>query len=289
MAFAEKTWYLGWLGDMRALPVPETGFDMTEVRYGGVHQALNGARTMDTTGYRRQFKMDFKYLTEDEYMWLRSLYLGNVTEALYLINPLSKNLLSQQASMGVWHATLDNGMQNVSSASAYDFVNDYPTGLAISGTRSPRLISVATAPAYVVMDGGNKFIPATVGERIVFSMYMRTTSGTANIDMYIQTIDKYRNNLGSGIISTKAITTAWQRFNVTHTPSTAGVVGARLGLQLTTAATYNTLLAAPQAEYATAVTPFSIGGGAPQVLIDSIDSESPRYPLSNVSVTFLEA
>lgn len=289
MAFAEKTWYLGWLGDMRALPSPETNFDISEIRYGGVHQALNGARTMDTTGYRRQFKMDFKYLTEDDYMWLRSLYLGNVTEPLYLINPLSKNLLSPQASMGLWHSTLDNGMQNVSNASSYDFVNDYPTGLAISGTRSPRVLSVATAPAYVVMDGGGKFIPATVGERIVFSMYMRTTAGTANVDMYIQTVDKYRANLGAGIVSTKAITTSWQRFNVTHTPSTSGVVGARLGLQLSTATTYNTLLAAPQAEYATAVTPFSIGGGAPQVLIDSIDSESPRYPLSNVSVTFLEA
>lgn len=290
MTFAEKTWYLGWLGDMRALPSPEPDFDMTEVRYGGVHQALNGARTMDTTGYRQQFKFDFKYLSESEYQWLRALYLGNVTEPLYLMNPLRKNLLSPQASTGTWHTTLDNGLQNVNSAIAYDFVNDYPTGLPISGTRSPRLLSVATAPAFVVVDGGTRFAPAAVGEPLTYSMYMRTTSGTANVDMYIQTMDKYGvTNLGTGVISTKAVTTSWQRFTTTHTPSVAGIAAARFGLQLTTASTYNVLLAAPQAEYGASATPFSIGGGLSKVLIDSIDSASPRYPLSNVSVTLLEA
>lgn len=290
MAFAPKTWYLGWLGDMRALPVPEIGFDMTEVRYGGVHQALNGARTMDTTGYRQKFDMDFKYLSESEYAWLRSLYLGNVQEPLYLVNPLRTNLLSQQASMGTWHGTLDNGMQNVSFASAYDFVNDFPTGLPVAGTRVPRVLSVATAPAYVVMDGGTRFVPSTVGEPITYSIYMKTTSGTANVDMYIQTMDKYATTVvGPGITSTKAVTTAWQRFTVTHTPATAGIAAARFGLQFSSATTYNVLLAAPQVEYGSVATPFSIGGGLSKVLIDSIDSESPRYPLSNVSVSFLEA
>lgn len=290
MVFAAKTWYLGWLGDMRALPVPETGFDMTEQRYGGVHQALNGARTMDTTGYRQQFKFDFKYLSEDEFQWLRSLFLGNVTEPLYLMNPLRKNLLSAQASTSTWHTTLDNGLQNVNSVITYDFFNDYPTGLPISGTRSPRLLSVASVPAFVVVDGGTRFVPATVGEPITYSIYMRTTSGTANVDMYIQTMDKYAlTNVGTGVVSTKAVTTAWQRFTVTHTPSVAGVAAARFGLQLTTATTYNVLLAAPQAEYGASATTFSIGGGMSKVLIDSIDSESPRYPLNNVSVTLLEA
>jgi hypothetical protein len=290
MVFAAKTWYLGWLGDMRALPVPETGFDMTEERYGGVHQALNGARTMDVTGYRQKFNMDFKYLSEDEYLWLRSLYLGNVTEPLYLMNPLRKNLLSAQASTGTWHTTLDNGLQNVNAAVTYDFFSDYPTGLPISGTRSPRLISVATGPSFVVIDGGTRFVPVTVGEPVTYSMYMRTTSGTANIDMYVQTLDKYAvTNLGTGVISTKTVTTAWQRFTVTHTPSVAGIAAARFGLQLVTASTYNILLAAPQVEYGNTATAFSIGGGLSKVLIDSIDSESPRYPLSNVSVSFLEA
>ena len=290
MAFAEKTWYLGWLGDMRVLPTPEVNFDMTEVRYGGIHQALNGARTMDITGFRQQFKMDFKYLSEDDYLWLRSLYLGNVTEPLYLMNPLRKNLLSQQASTGTWHTTLDNGIQNVNSAIAYDFFNDYPTGLPVSGTRSPRLLSVATGPAYAVMDGGTRFAPAAVGEPITFSIYMRTTSGTASVDMYEQTMDKYATtNIGTGLISTKSVTTSWQRFTATHTPIAAGVAAARFGLQLVSSGTYNVLLAAPQVEYGASATPFSMGGGLSKVLIESIDSESPRYPLSNVSVTFLEA
>jgi|SRR5690242_4689670 len=290
MAFAAKTWYLGWLGDMRPLPVPEVDFDMTEVRYGGVHQALNGARTMDTTGYRQKFQMDFKYLSEADYAWLRSLYLGNVQEPLYLMNPLRNNLLSQQASMGVWHGTLDNGMQNVSFASAYDFVNDFPTGLPVAGTRVPRILSVATAPAYVVLDGGTRFFPTTVGEPLTYSIYMRTTTGSANVDMYLQTMDKYgTTNTGPGLIGTKAVTTSWQRFSITHTPATAGIAATRAGLQLASAGTYNVLLAAPQVEYGSVVTPFSIGGGLSKVLIDSIDSESPRYPLSNVSVSFLEA
>jgi hypothetical protein len=263
---------------------------MTEVRYGGVHQALNGARTMDTTGYRQKFDMDFKYLSESEYAWLRSLYLGNVQEQLYLMNPLRKNLLSQQASMALWHGTLDNGMQNVAFASSYDFFNDFPTGLPVAGTRVPRVLSVATAPAYVVMDGGTRFVPANVGEPLTYSIYMRTTAGTASVDMYVQTMDKYGvGTVGPGVIATKSVTTSWQRFTVTHTPATVGIAAARFGLQLATATTYNTLLAAPQVEYGASATPFSIGGGLSKILIDSIDSESPRYPLSNVSVTLLEA
>jgi len=290
MVFAAKTWYLGWLGDMRALPVPETGFDLSEERYGGVHQALNGARTMDTTGFRQQFKFDFKYLSDDELQWLRSLYLGNVTEPLYLINPLRKNLLSAQASTGTWHATLDNGLQNLNSVITYDFVNDYPTGLPISGTRSPRLLSLASAPASVVIDGGARFVPVVVGEPITFSIWMRTTSGTASVDMSIQTYDKYAaSTVGAGATSTKSVTTSWQRFTLTHTPSVAGAVGAKFSLVLNTLTTYNVLLAAPQAEYGNAATTFSIGGGMTKVLIESIDSESPRYPLNNVSVTLLEA
>ncbi len=290
MAFATKTWYVGWLGEMRALPSPEPDFDLSEVRYGGIHQGLSGARTVDVTGSRQKFDFTFKYLTESEYQWLRSLSQRLIRQPNYLVNPMRKNLLSVQASTGVWHAMDDNGMQNVNSALSFDYFNDFPTGLSVTGTRSVRIVSASTAPNFVVMDGGQRFIPATVGEPITYSIYMRTTSGTANVDMYVQTMDKYgATNVGPGVVSTKAVTTAWQRFTVTHTPATTGIAAARLGLQFATNTTYNVLLAAPQAEYSASVTPWDLGGGVVKCSIDQIDVTSHRYPLLDVDVTLLEA
>ncbi len=288
MAFDPKTWYLGWLGDMRALPTPEIGLDMSEVRMGGVHQGLNGARTVDILGFRTQFDMDFKYLSEDEYAWLRAMHTRFVREPLYLINPLRKNLLSQQASTGYVHSVYDVGIQNVSSLTM-DTVLDFPTGVPAGGTVVPRVISAPTTYCYLVMDGGVRFIPIFQNEPLTYSMYMRTTSGTASVDMYIQTMDKYGvATVGPGMVSTKTVTTSWQRFSMTHTPTTAGVAGARIGVQLVTAGTYNVCFAAPQVEYGSVVTPFQQGGGSLKVAIDQISSESPRFPLSNVSLSLVE-
>lgn len=290
MAFAAKTWYLGWLGDMRALPVPEPDFDLTEVRYGGVHQGLSGARTVDVTGLRQKFDFTFKYLTEAEFQFMRALHQRLVRQPNYLINPMRKNLLSSQASVGVFHTMDDNGLQNVNGVLSYDYFQDYPTGLAVAGTRSPRIVSAATSPNFVVIDGGERFIPVFLNEPITYSIYMRTTSGTANVDMYVQTMDKYGSvGVGPGVVSTKTVTTAWQRFTVTHTPTTSGIFGARLGLQFATATTYNVLLAAPQCEYGSVATAWDVGGGVVKCSIDEIDVSSHRYPLLDVDVTLLEA
>lgn len=290
MPFDSKTWYLGWLGDIRAFPVtPETGFEMSEERLGGVHQSLSGARTIDTTGFRQVFDFDFKYLTDDEYEFLRACYLGHISEPLFLRNPMRKNLLSQQSSKAFVTNADDLGIYNGGFGNTVDSVRDYPSGIATPGTQVPRIISISAGPQYYTFDGLQGYIPVKLGEPVTFSIYLRTTSGSASASVYMDALDKYGVPVVGGGASTAAsVTTSWQRFSVTVTPIT-NVACIRGSLSLATLGTYNLCMAAPQIEYGASATAFSIGGGWQKVIVDQIDSESPRYPLQNVSVTLLEA
>src|SRR6185436_2912893 len=290
MPFDSKTWYLGWLGDMRAFPItPETNFQMTEERFGGVHQSLSGARTIDSTGFRQTFDFDFKYLTDAEYEFLRACYLGHISESLFLRNPMRKNLLSEQSSKAYVTNADDLGIYIGSFGNTVDSVRDFPSGITTPGTQVPRVISISSGPQYYTLDGLRGFIPVNVTEPVTFSIYLRTTSGSASASVYMDALDKYGVAIpGAGASVAASVTTSWQRFSVTVTP-VAGVACVRSSASLTTPGTYNLCMAAPQVEYGNVATAFSIGGGWQKVVIDQIKSESPRYPLQNVSVTILEA
>ena len=51
-------WYLGPLGDLRPLVCPEPDLSATQVRYGGLHQGLSGARTLDVTGHKAEYEFN---------------------------------------------------------------------------------------------------------------------------------------------------------------------------------------------------------------------------------------
>lgn len=284
MALQTKTWYFGWLGEMRTLLTPEVGLTNTDERLGGVHQALSGARTVDITGLRRIYEMDWNYLTDAEVAWLYAFYRKMINQPAYLLDPMKKNLLSEQASTMRMHRNNDLGVQ-MSSLIVREYRNDFPAGLPIIADRCPIFVS-SNVGGYIRFDGTDTFIPAFTGEPITFSVYMRVDSGTINVSMILDWVDKYGVDL-TPTNQSKTITTTWQRFSVTVTP-TGSQAGVRSAFVLP-GGTMNLRMAAPQVEYASAPTAWEMGGGRSKVMIEEITSESPRFPLNNISVTFLEA
>lgn len=284
MAYAAKTWYFGWLGEMRPLLTPRVGLTNTDQRFGGVHQAINGSRTVDVTGHRRVYNMNFDYLTDDELSWLYAFYRRMITQPAYLIDPMKKNLMSEQASVGRIHSIDDLGIY-CSPTIVREFANDFPTGVPIVGDRVPKIVSTGVSGGYIRFDGSTTYIPATVGEPITFSVYMRCDSGTVALSMVADWCDKYGTEL-AGTFVNKTVTTTWQRFSITVTP-TGTQAGMRPAIVFPTG-TVNVRLALGQAEYGSVATTWEMGGGKSKVMIDQIDSESPRFPLNNVSVSFLE-
>jgi hypothetical protein len=283
--FSPKTWYFGWLGEMRALLTPEVGLKNIDERLGGVHQALSGARTVDVTGFRRIYEMDWNYLTDSEVSWLYAFYRRMITQPAYLIDPMKKNLISEQASVGFSHGRDDLGITYNSSV-VREFRNDFPTGVPIVGNRVPIIVSTGVSGGWIRLDGDTTWIPATIGEPITYSMYMRCDTGTVNVSMVADWCDKYGTELPGTFVG-KTITTSWQRFSITVTPT-----GAQAGLRpamTMPAGTVNIRVAAPQVEYGSVATDWEMGGGKSKVMIEDISSESPRFPLNNISVTFLEA
>lgn len=290
MALQKATWYLGWLGEMRTLPTPEVGLTNTEERYGGVHQGLTGKRVMDITGYRTTYEMDFRLLSEDDYRWLRAMYLNLVTppNTLYLLNPMRKNLLSQQASQMVTTNSNDLGVSSSVSTVVTSYANDFPPAVSnIQGSRSYNLVSTSGPSNFIRFDGNTTYIPLFTGEPVTVSMYVRCEASTVAFNMVLDCFNKYAVQTTTPSIGQTA-TTTWQRISYTFTPS-GDQLGLRLALVFPTAGTKNLHIASPQIEYSSAATAWDLGGGRTKVLIDQISSSSPRFPLSDVSVTFLEA
>lgn len=282
------TFYLGWLGDMRAIPTPEVEFNNTETRYGGTHVALNGAKTVDTIGVRQSYDFNFKYLTDADYQFFRALHTRLITEPVYLINPMRKNLLSQQSSSGYMLGVRDLGMAEWGNNLSFDYVTDFPpvTG-GLVGTRAPRVVSVFGAPSYMTLDP-DKNVPVKAGDTLTFSIWMKADGTVPNCAIYLDYYNQYGALTSSSSSTTISATTGWVRYSRTATVP-AGITGARPIITFPTAGTYNLRMNAAQLEWGATPTPWQQGGGAQKVVVESFDVESPRYPLQNASLTLLEA
>lgn len=273
------TWYLGPAGDLRALVCPERDVDVTEVRFGGVHQSLGGARTMDVTGIKAQYAFNWKYLEQDEYSWLRALHTRLIAGPHRLIDPLKKNRLSVGASDG--NIMPHKWQFYTESAGFLTNQLDYPTG--VDGQRCVRW-SDRTAASTLSVDlrKGTDVFPL---ETVTVSMYLKGASAVS-VDMYILWYDNTGSFLSSSTTTTHSVTTSWARYSTSKTAPAGAATGV-----LTIAATPTTTInvAAPQFETGSSVTAWEQGGANPLVLIDQLSTTSPRYPLSNCAMVLLES
>lgn len=279
---ADPIWYLGPAGDMRALVCPERDIDITVERYGGVFQGLSGARSMTVTGHKQRFTFDFRYLTDEEYAWLEALHFRSVFGHYRLRNPFKRNLLNTQASLV--RVQGDNRTVQFTSGVASTVV-DWPSGAGTNGNISTKWTN-RSAGTQVFRVDDRYHIPVVVGSPVVFSIYMKTSvafTGNLIIDFY----DKNDQQLSSGTLATPALTTSWQRFQALGTPP-ANAVTAR-GAFYTSNTSPDLYFAAAQFEDGSTPTAWEIGGGSPVVLLDQLETVTPRFPYRNTTLSLLEA
>lgn len=273
-------WYIGPAGDLKLLICPEINLSVTDVRYGGVHQAISGARIMDVTGTKQDITLQFNYLDETDYRWLQALQTRHIPGPHRLISPLRKNRLSVQAASVDPTASIRPGVKL--SAGAWNWVNDWPTAAGY-GVRSIEW-SGRTASSTLKFDSvqGTPLFPL---EQFTGSVYVKGSSAVAaslTVDYY----DRYGVFLSSATPEAASVTTSWARYTITRT-APANAATAVLGVIAVPTTTMR--LAAPQLEPGAVVSAWDLGGGAPLVLVDQLPSSSPRFPLMNATITLLEA
>lgn len=273
------TWYLGVPGDLRALVCPERDVDITELRFGGVHQSLGGARTMDVTGVKAQYAFDWKYLEASQYEWLRALHTRLVPGPHRLIDPLKKNRLS----LGVSGGNLAPHKWPFYSITSGLLTNqlDYPS--SVLGQRCVRW-SDRAASSTMRLDL-TKMTDVFPLETVTVSAYLKGASAVS-VGVYVAWYDKNMVFLSNSATTTHSVTTSWARYNSSVTAPANAVLGV---VSLTATATTTINIAAPQLETGSSVTAWEQGGANPIVLMDQLTTVSPRYPVTNCAMVLLES
>jgi hypothetical protein len=279
---SDLTWYLGPLGMLMPIVCPEPGIDFTTTRYGGVHQGLSGARTMDVTGQRAEYKFQWTSLDPDEREWLEMCHTRHIPGPHYLINPMVRNRLSREAASSKPTRSNNQGVTWVGSATGVP-VFDWPASAGV-GAVSLKLGNFAGAD--VVRWDDTKLIPVFPTETITFSVWMKAS--TASTVKFI--MDRFSDPLTqlASVNTNWSVTTAWQRFTYTDTV-VAGTTLVRPAIQPPNAPSTSFYVAAPQLEAGSSATDWSQGGGAPQVLVDQFSETSRRYPFADCELNLLES
>jgi hypothetical protein len=274
-------WYIGPAGDLKQLVCPEISLSVSDVRYGGVHQAISGARIMDVTGTKQDITLAFTFLDESDYRWLQALQTRHIPGPHRLISPLRKNRLSVQAAALNAQASIRPGVKL--SAGSWDWVNDWPSAAGY-GMRSLRWFG-RTASSTLKLDvvQGTPLFPL---EQFTGSVYLKGDSAIASGSLTVDYYDRYGVFLSSATPEAASVTTSWARYTITRT-APANAATAVLGVTAT--ATITMRVAAAQLEPGSSASAWDQGGGAPLVLVDQLPSTSPRFPLMNCSITLLEA
>lgn len=281
----EKIWYLGPLGDLRPLTCPNPNIQFSETRYGGVHQGLSGARTMDVTGHRRAFEFEWSYMEWDEWEWLNALHTRLIPGPHYLLNPLFSNRLSTRASTLTVSPGMRNGV-NIYGGSAR-MVRGWPDLITSPGYQHLSW-SGLTSGNYMRFDEGYK-TPILANEVVTGSLWAKSSS-TRTFDLILDYFDRDFNQL-PGVFYRHTSTTEWTGVATWGDPPTAAVA-----VQMAIVAKDgdgSIDIAAPMITGGAQETPSldarEQGGGASKVLVDQLGTSSPLYPLTDCSLTLLEA
>jgi len=280
-----KRWYLGPLGDMRPLIVPQPDIEINEVRYGGIHQGLSGARIMDITGYRAEYMFNFRNLDRDEYIWLEALHTRLVPGPFYLINPLKLNRLTQQSSRLQLTEYNNSGLD---FDSPYSVSRDWPTDIVVPG-RSVRFADWEGTALPIVFDP-TKPVPLMDGETLTASVYLKSDQEYPGVKIRISWFTEDRVFIEDQEI-TVDLANEWRRMWFTYHEAPTNAAAASFSVVLGSAVEdVGVYMAAPQLEAGvTWPSPWELGGGAPVVLVDQLPAISQRYPLRHATLTLLEA
>lgn len=291
-------WYLGPLGHLRELPVPNPGIEDTVTRYGGIHQGLSGARTVDITGQRGGFTLEWTALLSDEFDYLRALHLQLIPGPYRIIDPRYKNRLSAQSSSmqsvrGHLTSTARALGVTVYQNTSFQWANDWPEELPL-GIRSLRIYGYPTGGAqlYPMRFDLGYFVPVFPEETVTFSIYAKSESPESHCAMGMNFLNDQLEDIGESDYPRHVLNQEWQRISVTATvPAGCVAVSPKV-----TPGQWNApgdeaeplRFAAPQFESGNTPTPWQLGGGAKVVGIETLTSSSPQYPYQDCTLTLVE-
>lgn len=271
------TWYLGPVGDLRPLICPETNVVRTVQRFGGVHQALSGARTMDVTGHRASWELTLPWLTPVESRFVEALHLRTVPGPFRLIDPLGTNRLPRDAAMLL---PLGGAVFNSSGGVLRRGVGPADIGPPVSALEW----SSYTAGSYLRLP----VVPVLEAETVTFSLWLKAETASATGRLALDHIPAGATGHTSSATQAITITTGWSRYSVTATvPAGTGTTRPALVVDDTAGGTITA--AASQVETGSAPTEWDLGGAAPPVLVDQVERVSPNYPRNDLTATLLEA
>lgn len=277
------TWYLGPIGDLRPLFCPQRDISMNLIRYGGVHQGLSGARTMDVTGHKYEFTFNWKYMTKSDWIWLEALHTRYFPGPFWLLNPIKLNLLTRESSALKSAINTTHGLEGSSVTLA--LAADWPTGIGIA-TNSLAVTGTGTGGT-LTLDEGLGF-PAIAGETYWVNLYVKNTvvAGLTTENTFaINWLDSSGAVIGTPTQVTLGQSGSWTQVSLSSTPP-AGAVTGFVKFLIKNGATYR--FAAPMVNIGTSAVPWEIGGGASLVVVDQLATSSPRFPLTDCTMTLLE-
>lgn len=277
------TWYLGPVGDIRPLVCPERGITMNLVRYGGVHQGLSGARIMDVTGHKYEYSFQWTYMDYSEWIWLEALHTRYFPGPFWLINPMKANLLTRESAALKLSTNTSHGIEISSITDSLS--TDWPTGVGIAN-QSLELVAAGTG-GVLTFDEGLGF-PAIAGETYWVNLYVKNTvvAGTTGENTFsINWLDSTGAVIGTPTQVTLGQSGSWTNVSLSATPP-AGAVTGFVKVLIKNGATYR--IAAPVVNIGSSAHTWEIGGAASLVVVDQLATSSPRFPLSDCTMTLLE-
>lgn len=282
---ADPIWYLGVPGDLRPLVCPEGNIDITPVRYGPVRQAISGATSMDVTGIRQKFVLDLRWLEPDDWKWLEAL---NLTQGLTLrgpfrlLNPLKANRLTPESSYAVVQRGTQRGIQT--SWGIFTRVFDWPSAAGTLGAMSTKWTGRPVGTSYTRFDERRR-TTCLAGETLRPSVYLKASVGTT-VNFFFDWYDRSGLAAGSSSLVPVSVTTSWARYQ-SSVVVPAGATTCRLIISTTDTAP-DIYIAAAQVEAGSAITPWEIGGGGPEVAMTDINLLSPRFGYYHATLTLME-
>jgi len=242
---------------------------------------------MDVTGHRQEFSFELKYLDQDEFAWLEALHTRLVPGAYYLLNPMKRNRLSVQASTVTVAQYSKTGLR-VPVGSSWGRRTTAPT----AGTGMPGRSVFAwhwTDPEPRFTFDQGRPIPVMPGETITASAYFNpSVPDETPVTLRLDWFDANGDALSPTVSPSIDLGTGWNRYSLPGATPPSGAVACRFSVQMTDPdlAVY---VSAPQVEAGPQVTDWQVGGASLEVLVDQLETTSPRFPLQNATLTLLEA
>jgi hypothetical protein len=279
----------GPLGRLMQFDTPRNGFDNPVDEFGGIHESLNGTRTKDVLGHKASYALEVEGLTPRALSWFEMAYQGALGEPLYFVDEQRVNKLSVPVSSALsTFATTDPFIH--ANGTHTEVAN---TSLLLPGTQDGAAVLTpgpVGAVSWTNTSTGNiircgPMVPVTPGEHVVFSIYALSVTGTPTLEF--TPFDAAGASMGQtpavglNVITAGSPPRYWVPYTVAST-----VAALQPCIRHSVAQT--TVFTGLQLEQGDTPSPWVLGAGATQVLVQSMPTAQRARGNTDSKITLVE-